>query len=142
MKGCSAQKNDSKPSSSAFFAMRPGSTRYAGSGTETPTFMSVSPHVASHLDDALEFLQVPVLGRRVAVMRAGEAALGRQAQPLQGHVLRGLVDAAPQGVPRFQRARLGGDEAEHHLLVARQQPQRLEATGALRVPFHEGAVDV
>src|SRR3989449_128803 len=142
MNGCSAQKNDSKPSSTAFLAMRPGSTRYAGSGMETPTFMSLSPHVASDLDDALELLPLLVLGQRVAVVRAGEAALGRQAQALQRHVLRGLVDPSPQRVLRLERARLGGDEPQHDLLVARQQAQRLEAARALGVPFHEIAVDV
>src|SRR6267378_1415408 len=41
MNGCSAHQNDSKPSSSAFLAMKPTSTWYAGSGTEMPIFMSV-----------------------------------------------------------------------------------------------------
>src|SRR5438445_13801563 len=40
MKGCSAHQNDSKPSSSAFRAMKPTSTGYAGSGTEMPMFMT------------------------------------------------------------------------------------------------------
>src|SRR5947199_9616579 len=142
MNGCSAQKNDSKPSSSAFLAMRPGSTRYAGSGMETPTFMSLSPHVASDLDDALELLPLLVLGQRVAVVRAGEAALGRQAQALQRHVLRGLVDPSPQRVLRLERARLGGDETQHNLLVARQQAQRLEAARAPATPFHAIPIDV
>src|SRR4029453_19139071 len=39
MKGCSAHQNDSKPSSSAFWAMKATSTLYAGSGTDTPMFM-------------------------------------------------------------------------------------------------------
>src|SRR5437667_444348 len=142
MNGCSAQKNDSKPSSSAFLAMRPGSTRYAGSGMETPTFMSLSPHVASDLDDALELLPLLVLGQRVAVVRAGEAVRGQQAAALERHVLRGLVDPSPQRVVRLERARLGGDETQHDLLVARQQAQRLEAARAPGVPFHEIAVDV
>src|SRR4029450_10065848 len=38
MNGCSAHQNDSKPSSSAFWAMKATSTLYAGSGTDTPTF--------------------------------------------------------------------------------------------------------
>src|SRR5207302_9241955 len=40
MNGCSAHQNDSKPSSSAFRAMKPTSTWYAGSGTELPMFMT------------------------------------------------------------------------------------------------------
>src|SRR5438309_11017844 len=39
MKGCSAHQNDSKPSSSAFRALKPTATWDAGSGTETPMFM-------------------------------------------------------------------------------------------------------
>src|SRR6266545_2019102 len=42
MIGCSAHQRDSKPSSSAVRAMKPTSTRYAGSGTDTPTFMGGS----------------------------------------------------------------------------------------------------
>src|SRR5881409_2232365 len=142
MNGCSAQKNDSKPSSSAFLAMRPGSTRYAGSGMETPTFMSLSPHVARDLDDALELAPLLVLGQRVAVVRAGEAALRRQPQALERHVLGRFVDPAPQRVRRLERAGFRGHQTEHDLLVARQQAQRLEAAGALGVPLHEIAVDV
>src|SRR4029077_16353690 len=49
MNGCSPRQTDSKPSSSAFFAMNPTSTRYAGSGTDTPTFTMRCPpsHAAS-----------------------------------------------------------------------------------------------
>src|SRR5689334_15023859 len=125
MKGCSAQKKDSKPSSSALFAMAPGSTQYAGSGIDTPTFISVPPHVVRHFDDALELAPLLVLGERVAMVRAGEAALRRQAQPLQRHVLRRLVDPPPQRVRRLERARLGGDEPQHHALVARSEERRV-----------------
>src|SRR6266516_1016366 len=140
MKGCSAHQNDSKPSSSAFFAIRPGSTRYAGSGIDTPTFISPSPHVAGHLDHALELAPLRVLSQRVAVVRAGEAALRRQAEALERHVLRGLVDPAPQDVRRLERAGLGRHQPEDDLLVAWQQTQRLEAARALGVPLHEVAV--
>src|SRR5438132_5000010 len=40
MNGCSAHQNDSKPRCSAVRAMNAGSTRYAGSGIETPMFMA------------------------------------------------------------------------------------------------------
>ena len=42
----------------------------------------------------------------------------------------------------FELAGLGGDEAEHHDLALRHEPQRLEAAGALGVVFHEIAVHV
>src|SRR5206468_1318469 len=42
MNGCSAHQNDSKPSASTFRAMKPTSTKYAGSGTEIPTFIGAS----------------------------------------------------------------------------------------------------
>ena len=54
-----------------------------------------------------------------------------------------LVDAALDVVLLLQRAALGGDEAEHHDLVALgQEAQRLEAAGALGVVFEEIAVVV
>src|SRR5215470_12163246 len=43
MKGCSAHQKDSKPNSSTLRAMKPTSTRYAGKGTEIPTFMMTPP---------------------------------------------------------------------------------------------------
>src|SRR6266478_2507268 len=49
MNGCSAHQNDSKPSSSAFLAMKPTSTWYAGSGTEMPMFMIAVPASAQRL---------------------------------------------------------------------------------------------
>src|SRR6266542_354889 len=50
MNGCSAHQNDSKPSSSAFVAMKPTSTRYAGSGTEMPTFIRGLPLPTGRVD--------------------------------------------------------------------------------------------
>ena len=70
-----------------------------------------------NLDDALELAPLVVLRQRVAVVRAREAALRRQAQALERDELRGLVDAALQGVLGFELAELGRDQAEHDLLV-------------------------
>ena len=68
---------------------------------------------------------------------------GDSAELLERRELRRLVDAALDVVLLLQRADLGGDEAEHHDLVAlRQEPQRLEAAGAVGVVFQEIAVEV
>src|SRR5688572_6708755 len=117
MTGCSAHQNDSNPSSSAAFAIAPGSTQYAGSGTDTPTFIaSASPDVAGDVDDTLQLAPLLVLRQRVPVMRARESALRRQAQPFERHVLGRLVDPAPQRVLRLQRARLRRDQPQHDFL--------------------------
>src|SRR4051812_47666482 len=75
------------------------------------------------------------------MVRAREAALRRQAQILERHVLRRLIDAPLEIVLRFERRYLGRDEAKHHLLSARYEPQRLEAAGALGVELHKEGVD-
>ena len=50
----------------------------------------------------------------------------------------GLGDAALQVVLAFQRAELGGDQAQHHALVALGKvAQRLEGAGALAVVFQK-----
>src|SRR5258707_4941120 len=82
MNGCSAHQNDSKPSASAVRAMAPTSTRYAGSGTEMPTFMGASWGGRSVEDDAA-----------VDVERlAGDVPRGRRGEEDRegGHVLRGV----------------------------------------------------
>src|SRR5688500_17723547 len=76
MTGCSAHQNDSNPRSSAALAIAPGSTQYAGSGTDTPTFIaSASPDVAGDVDDTLELAPLLVLRQGVPVMRARKPAL-------------------------------------------------------------------
>src|SRR6185295_2544726 len=103
---------------------------------------ALAPDLACHFDDALELAPLLILAQLVAVVRAREAALRRQAQVFQRHVARSLVDAPLQRFLRLERARLGGDEAEHDVLPLRQPAQRLEAAGALAVVFHEEAVYV
>ena len=84
-----------------------------------------------------------LLGKDVALLGRGKAALRREAELLQRSELGRLVDAALDVVLLLQRAALGGDEAEHHDLVAlRQEAQRLEAAGAVGVVFEEIAVVV
>src|SRR5690606_2626804 len=76
-------------------------------------------------------------GHIVAMDRAGEAAVRRQGELLEGGVLRRLVDAALEVVLGFQGAELGRDQAQHHDLAARQEAQGPEIAAAVIVVFHE-----
>src|SRR6266851_3558723 len=55
---------------------------------------TLAPDLARNLDTARELGPLLLLGQQVAFLGAGEAALRRQAELLQGRELRGLVDAA------------------------------------------------
>src|SRR5947209_20399452 len=79
--------------------------------------LAVAPYLARDVDAELELRLLLLDGEVVAVMRAGEAALRRQAHVLEGHVLRCFVDAALEMILRFERRQLGADQAEDHLLV-------------------------
>ena len=68
--------------------------------------------------------------------------MARETELIEGRELCGRIDAPLQRVLVFERAGLGGDDAEHDLLALRQQAQRLEAAGALVVIFHEIAMHV
>jgi hypothetical protein len=94
-----------------------------------------------HLHHALELAPLVVHRQRVAVVGAREAALRAQAQLVQRHDARRLVDAPFQVVLVLELAELGGHQAEHDLLAGRQRAQRLEAAGARAVELHEPAVD-
>src|SRR2546430_3624976 len=59
-------------------------------------FRCSSPDPLGGFDHALELAPLFVLRQLVAVMRAGEAALRRQAQVFERHVARGVVDLAFQ----------------------------------------------
>ena len=63
-----------------------------------------------------------------------------EAQLVERRELRRLLDPALDGVLALQRAGLRGDEAEHDGLALGQEAQRLEAAGAVAVPFHEVAI--
>jgi hypothetical protein len=64
--------------------------------------------------------------------RAREAALRREAELLERHELRGLVDAALEHVLRLHLAELGGHQAEDDDLVLGQEAQRPEVARAAR----------
>src|SRR5689334_23082432 len=101
-----------------------------------------APDIVRDLDDAREFALDQVARKAAAARDAGETALRRQRELLDGRVLAGLVDPALQPVGRFDLGELRGDEAEHRDLAFRQETQRREIAGARRVVFEEEAVDL
>src|SRR6185437_16918520 len=68
------------------------------------------PHVRGDLDDQPQLRPLLLDRERVALDRRREAALRREAQLLERHVLRGFVDAALERIGVLQRAGLRGDE--------------------------------
>src|SRR4051812_48621832 len=108
-----------------------------------PARRSLFPHLVGELLDHAKLRPLLLLGEDVALLGGGEAALRRQAELLQRSELGRLVDPALDVILLLERAALGGDEPEHHGLVAlRQEAQRLEAAGAVAVVFEEVAVVV
>src|SRR5262245_45425267 len=102
----------------------------------------LAPDLASGLDTQPELRPLLFLGEVVAVVRAGEAALRADAQVLERHELRRLVDAPLEDILGFELRQLGGNQPEHHLLALGDVAQRLEAARALVVVLEEEAVDV
>ena len=99
--------------------------------------------LARAVDDEAELGPLLVGGERVALDRAGEAALRAQAQLIHRHVAGRLLDP----VPRARRSGssvgpLGGDETEHDGRVLADVAQRGEVAGALVVVLEEEGVDV
>src|SRR5919108_664768 len=104
---------------------------------------SSSPHFTGDIDDHPQFCPLLLLGEDIAFLGRGEAALRGQTELLERSELARFIDAALDVVLLLQRAALGGDEAQHHDLVAlRQKAQRLESAGALGVIFEKVAVVV
>src|SRR5215831_7130724 len=108
----------------------------------TAPFVSLAPDLVGDLDQAAQLRPLLVLGQAIALFGRGEAALARDAELVERGIFRRLIDAAPELVLAFKPAGLGGHDAEHHGLALGQLAQRLEATGALAVVFHEVAVHV
>src|SRR5579875_1985185 len=101
-----------------------------------------APDLSGYLDDQRELGELLATGQVVALDRRGEAALRREAQLLERHVLRGLVDASFQVVLRFELRRFRRHEPEYDLLARRHEAQRREGARALVVELEEEAVDV
>src|SRR6195256_6866555 len=98
--------------------------------------MSFAPDLGRDLVDHAKLRPLLVFRQHVALLRRGEAALRRETKLLERREFPGLIDAALDRVLLLQRARLGGDEPEHHDLVAfGQMSQRLPAAGAPPLVF-------
>src|SRR5579864_5423162 len=95
-----------------------------------------TPHLVGHFADHAQLGPLLVLGQDIAFLGRGEAALRRQAELIEVDEFLRLLDAALDRVLGFQRAGLGGDQAEHCEPAFRQPAQRLETAGALGVVFH------
>src|SRR6266404_1834284 len=76
--------------------------------------MSASPYFARGLHDETELGDLLVPGQRVAVDSRREAALRAEAELLQRHVSRHLVDPALQLVLALERGAFAGDEAQDY----------------------------
>src|SRR5262249_7607465 len=92
---------------------------------------SSSPDLAGELDDHAQFRPLLLLSQDIAFLGRGEAALRREAELLERSEFARFLDAPFDGVLVLERAALGGDETQHHDLVAFwQEAHRLEAAGA------------
>ena len=83
-----------------------------------------------------------VFGELVAFLGGGEAALGGQAQAVERNVLGGFLDAGLDGVRILKVGLLGGDQAEHDLLVAGDFGERREIAGTVVVELEVVGVHV
>ena len=102
-----------------------------------------APDVVGDVDDLADLRPLLVLGEHVALLGRGEPALRAQRELIEGSEGGCLVDALLDGVDVLELAALGRDESEHDGLVALgQEPQRLEAAGALAVVLEEVPVVV
>src|SRR5437016_728928 len=99
------------------------------------------PHLVRHIDRELELSPLLFLGKEVAFLGRGEAALRRYRKLLQGYEFGGFFQPPLDVVFVLKLAEFRGDDPDHHDLVAgRQEAQRLEAAGAVGIIFEEIAV--
>src|SRR5215469_7197832 len=86
-----------------------------------------APHLTRSFDDEAQFGFLLLDRQSVAFDGRGKAALRAEAELVERHVFRGLVDAALQIVLAFERRPLAGDETQYNALVAsRHKAQRVE----------------
>lgn len=110
------------------------------------------PDRVSKLPHQLQLRDHIIPRNRISEMVAREAALGTDANPLQGlvsglarplgHDVSGSEDALAQLVHVLERGELAGDDAEDDVLVGRQLLEGLERPRPLRVVLQEVRVDV
>src|SRR5262249_32198782 len=129
----------------AWCALRPAPSAAAGcrrDRREMAICFASSPYLSGDFHDHPELCPLLLLGKDIAFLAGGEAALRRQAKLVERHEFGGLVDPPLDLVLALELAALGGDEAEHDELALGHEAQRLEAAGALGVELHEIAVHV
>src|SRR5262245_12376907 len=99
--------------------------------------MGSPPDFVRHLDHQPQFRGLLAHLDVVAVIAAREAALWRQRELFQWHVLRGFLDAPLDVIPGLERAELGRDQTQHHDLALRQEAQGTEVARTLVVVLQE-----
>src|SRR5688572_21725977 len=103
--------------------------------------LDTAPHLARHLQHEIELAPCIVLGHRLpAAAAAREAALRRQAELPERHMLRRLVDAPLERILALEHRRLRRHEAEYHAFSFRHMAQRREVPCPLGVVLQ--AIDV
>src|SRR3981189_826887 len=99
---------------------------------------SIAPHLARHVDDARQlFGRTFYAHDLVGFVRAREAALRADAEPLEPDIAGAIADARLQALHRFQLRHLGGHQAEHDRFVRGNTFERLECAGSPRGVFEE-----
>src|SRR3954451_22633857 len=78
---------------------------------------------------------------RVAGSGGGEPALRADSEAIERDVARGFVEASLQHGLILEKVRLGRNEAEHDRLALRNEAQRREVAGTLRIVFEEEEFD-
>src|SRR3954466_6379267 len=101
-----------------------------------------APDPVGDFDDARELGALLRFAERIALDRAGEAALRAEGEPRERRHFRRLVDAAPQLIGRLHARALARHQPEGDALSLGQIAQWLEAAGARRVVLEEVAGDV
>src|SRR6185312_12539943 len=107
-------------------------------GVWVPAFAGTTlpPNLGRQFHDHPQLCPLLVLGEHIALLGRSKSTLRRQAELVERHIFRRLVDAALELVLALQRATLRSDEAEHDNLSLGHEAQRLEAAGAGAVELH------
>src|ERR1041384_109054 len=101
----------------------------------------LSPDFLGQIHQQLELGPLLPLGQHIALLGRGKAALRRQAELIEPHELRRLLNAPLDIVARLEPSGFRGDQPEHHPpLSFGQEAQRFETARAVGVVFEEIAV--
>src|SRR5262249_10847389 len=91
---------------------------------------ALAPDLLGRLDHQAQLRPLVLVGQLVALDGRREAALRRQAELVDVHVLRRLLDAPLEQVLALELGLLCSYKAEHHLLALGHEAQRLERARA------------